>query len=949
MTKRLVSFLLTVTIAIICIIPVSAEKNDGSVIATDESHPYINGTLDYSQYLSNNSSLIGKGEYFSIEGIDYLSSDKAEIGVGDGLEWKNSEGKVSWNLNVAVSGAYNIEIEYKSLDIFSDTSEISVYIDNKSPFNEASSLFLTSFWKNNGDIRTDKDGNEFAPEIEKIDDWFKIALFDPTGFNNDPFLFVLESGVHTLTIESLSNSFAIKSISFVPVKEKVNYKEYLNENTSSDYDGKPIAIEGEDAIIRSKKSIIPLSDNSGAAIKPQNAFKSLINYIGAKNWNRPGDTVVWEVDVPKSGYYAMNFSYRQNTTINETFYRVLKIDGKIPFEEAKKVSFKYSGSWDSSVFSNDKSEPYKIYLEKGKRTISLSVTMGDLAEVCGELDSLVYELAAFYRSMVMITGENPDANRDYSLFTQIENYDSRLNSYIEKLDDLLETMYKITGNDSGSAPTNLRNMKDVLERMRDNKYYAHQYKSRYYNNYAALSAWVYERSSMPIDIDAIFLTAPENADEGRNAGFFKSIGFSIKRFISSFVAQYETKRDKATDESITLWINWGRDQAKVLKNLINSDFTATKGIDVNVRITNATLLQGILSGNGPDCSIQVSRSEPVNLAMRGGLYDLSEFEDYETVMQRFMNGAGVPYEYNGGHYGIPNTQSFYMLFYRTDIFEQMGLSVPKTWDEFLNISNLFLRQNMQVGLPYTQITDMNQVNTGVGALNIFPTLLTQQGISIYNDDFTASTLAAPDTTEVFVRWTSYYTKFGFPKTYDFYNRFRVGLMPMAVVPYTMYATLTAAAPEISQFWKMAPVPGTVSEDGKVDHSVTGGGTAAVILKESKNPELAWEFIKWWTEAETQYKYASEVENILGTSARHDTANVEALMRLNWDKENLDALIEQWENVKEVPEIPGGYYLSRVIDQAFWNTTNGADPYEMISKWGTIADNEIKRKGEQYGK
>ena len=173
-------------------------------------------------------------------------------------------------------------------------------------------------------------------------------------------------------------------------------------------------------------------------------------------------------------------------------------------------------------------------------------------------------------------------------------------------------------------------------------------------------------------------------------------------------------------------------------------------------------------------------------------------------------------------------------------------------------------------------------------------------------------------------------------------------MPMAIVSYTMYATLSAAAPEISQLWKMAEVPGYRREDGTIDHSVSGGGTAAIILKESKQPELAWEFIKWWTEADTQYAYASEVENILGTAARHDTANVEALKMLSWDKDNLDALLKQWAEVKEIQEIPGGYYMARVLDQAFWNTTNGEDAYETLAKWERIANAEIERKGKQYG-
>lgn len=919
-------------------------SDTAAVTAEAQSSEYT----EYAQYLEANKQLVGKGEEISIDAVNYSSFEGAALNAGEGLEWSNEEGSVTWSFEVKVSGAYNLEIEYKPLGELSDPIEIAVLLDGTYPFEEAQSVFLPRNFENGGEIRRDDEGNEFAPEAIQISDWFTVSAQDPAGFNTEPLCFAMQAGMHTVSLEALSQQFAIKSIRLVPIEELPDYKEYLSSNKGKNYSGKTVTVEGEDAKVRSKKAIVPLSDNSGASVYPQDAFISRINYIGGTNWSRPGDTITWEVEVPESGYYALNFSYRQNHTLNETFYRTLKIDGEIPFEEAKEMEFEYSGSWSSTVFEDENGEPYKIYLEKGSHTLSLTVTMGPIAAVCGELDDLVYELAAFYRSMVMITGENPDANRDYNLFTQIEDYDGRLKSYSESLSELLDELYKITGDDSGTAPTNLRNMKDVVDRMRTNKYYAHQYKQRFYDNYAALSAWVYERSSMPLDIDGIFLNSPEAPNEGRNAGFFSQMVFSAKRFAASFVSQYKTA-EQTEGKSITLWINWGRDQAKVLKSLVSSDFTADKGIKVNIRVTNATLLQGILSGNGPDCSIQVSRSEPVNLAMRGGLYDLSQFDDYEEIMERFMPGAGVPYEYEGGNYAIPNTQSFYMLFYRTDIFEQMGLTVPDTWDEFLNTSNQLLRKNMQVGLPYVQITDMSQVNAGVGALNIFPTLLMQKGISLYNSDKTASTLMEPETIETFVQWTDYYTKYGLPKTYDFYNRFRVGLMPMAVVSYTMYASLTAAAPEISRFWKMAPIPGVMQEDGTVDRSVSGGGTAAIILKSSKNPELAWEFIKWWTSADTQYSYASEVENILGTAARHDTANVEALKKLSWDKENLEALLSQWENVNEIPEIPGGYYLSRVIDQVFWNTTNGEDPYEMMAKWGRIANNEIERKGEQYGK
>ena len=289
-----------------------------------------------------------------------------------------------------------------------------------------------------------------------------------------------------------------------------------------------------------------------------------------------------------------------------------------------------------------------------------------------------------------------------------------------------------------------------------------------------------------------------------------------------------------------------------------------------------------------------------------------------------------------------------MMFIRKDIFDDMGLSVPKTWDEFTDTSVLLLRQNMQVGLPYTQITEMTQVNAGVGALSIFPTLLYQSGGKLYNEDQSDTMLLSDKSINAFTTWTDFYVKYGLPKTYDFFNRFRLGLMPMAIQNYTLYATLTAGAPEITDSWEMYEIPGVPDENGNINNVTTGGGTASVILSDSKNKEASWEFLKWWTSEEIQYRYGNEIENILGSSARHPSANVEAVKRFNFNKSTINNIMKQWDKVIEVPEVPGGYNVSRVLDQAFWNVVNASEnPKDMLMKWNDVARVEIERKRKQY--
>ena len=171
---------------------------------------------------------------------------------------------------------------------------------------------------------------------------------------------------------------------------------------------------------------------------------------------------------------------------------------------------------------------------------------------------------------------------------------------------------------------------------------------------------------------------------------------------------------------------------------------------------------------------------------------------------------------------------------------------------------------------------------------------------------------------------------------------------MGIEDYSMYATLKATAPEIDNRWTMVPVPGRVNEDGTINNLTNGSGTACMIMKDSVNPDTAWEFLKWWTEAETQYSYIQSLESVLGIAGRVATSNIEAASKLTWDGECFENLKKQWQNVNEFNEIPGSYYITRVIDQAYWNVVeNNENPKDMLYRWSIVADKEISKKIKQY--
>ena len=949
--KKLLSLVLALIIlmvsASVCFAEVKADAKSTSASETDysfylEKHNKLETNVD--TVFADLETVIAKG------GANVKQVSKFE-GKDSVLKWNNAEGKVTFSFKVPKTGLYNVAIEYFPLDTDTEAIDLSLLVDGKEVFKGLNNISLPRLYMDDGDIRADGIGNQFAPEQKEYFAWQEKRLCDAEGLNAKPYLLALTKGEHTVTIYDTSAPFAIASIKLCAEEKVPTYAEVLKEYEAKGYkkyEGKQITIQGEDAYLKSAFNLISQSDATSANVYPYNAEVAKVNYIGGNNWSGAGDTISWKLDVPEDGLYAINFAFQQSYIINGSAYRILRVDGEIPFAEAAEIDFKYCNAWKIKEFGEKEGEPYLIYLKKGERTLSLEVNLCCLSNFAVTLKNQIYDLGAIYREIVMITGENPDPNRDYSLFTQIPDLEERLNNSHKVLSDLIVEADSLSEKGSSGSTSTLKNMVAVIERMLNYKYQAQTYKSSFFDNYSSLSAWLYEIISMPLDLDAIYVTAPEKEVEHLGGNFWEKLLFGFKRFFFSMTSDYNSISGDVDKEGITLWVNWGRDQVQVLNYLAQSDFTAKTGIGVEIKMTNATLIQGLLSGNGPDCYLHMSRTEPVNLAMRGGLYDLTQFKDYEEVSKRFMKSASVPYTYNGGVYALPDTQTFSIMYYRKDVLDELGLEVPKTWDDFIAASAVIMRNNMQVGLPYTQITDMNQVNQGLGALNIYPTLLMQKGVSLYDENLTSINMTSEEAVNTFTMWTDFYNKYSFPKTYDFYNRFRTGLIPLAVQSCAQYTTISAAASEIRGLWGISLIPGFKDENGKINRTQAGAGSGCAILKSSDNVEGAWEFLKWWTSDEIQLKYSQNIESILGITGRNMTANVNALSRLSWNDGDFEILKEQWELVNEMPEVPGGYYIPRVVDQAFWNVVgNGKGIEEMLLKWDKVADTEIAEKRSQY--
>ena len=916
MFRKIIAGSLAVLSLFCCSITAFATPTTGDTPIMDVVPEYPSGenTCSYRDYQFANSEIAHANTRIEV---------KAE---GEGTDLYQPGDSVCLKFTVDDPGWYETQITYCALPGTGGDILFTVLLDGELPYAQMSNLRLSRLWKNTTDeFQSDEDGNQFSPEQEEVFAHQTTKLYDSEGFIIEPLRLALSEGEHELTIVLNSECVKICSVALAQPEKLPTYEEYSKQYQGAAYQGEKLVYEGEMAALKSQRMYIPMSARNDADVNPVDPFKKLNNYIGGSNWNGDGGAITWNIHAPADGWYQLGFHFRQTYLQESSSYRTLLIDGAIPFQQAQSIAFPYKSGWQY------KSLEQTVYLTEGEHTLTLRVTLGSLADFASQLQSVTGRLGIIYRQIVKITGETPDANRDYALFTAIPELNEELTDISAKLEELALLSEQVSGAQGGTNAATLRKAKVIIDQMLRKKFEAHTKLRSFYDNYSSLSSWLYEMQNMALDIDSIYLMEPKTDFRDVKISFWQKLVFTIQRLWASF---FIDEGMEAEDENtIVIWSNWGRDQLTVLENLIANDFTPKTGIKVDIKITAAGAVQGKLSGNGPDLEINVGRNSPVNYAMRGILVDLSGFDDFEEVADRFSETALVPYQYGEGIYGLPNTETYPMLFVRTDIFEELGIEPPKTWDEFIDCAKIINLNNMNCGMP-----------------QIYSTFMAQMDVPMYQEDLSATNLMSAGSVNAFTFWTDFYTKYGFPKTYDFFNRFRTGLMPMGIADFSVYATIKAAAPEINGKWMMYELPGFEQEDGSINNTVAGNGTACVILNWSQKQDKAWEFLKWWTSDDIQYRFGVNLESVLGMSGRYETANLNALYRLGWEAQNLAALKAQGQKLRQLPEVPGGYYVGRSVQQVYWNVVNNGEKVEdMLKKWVPEADDEIRRKTEEYAK
>ncbi len=923
---------------------------------------------------------------------------------------------------------------------FSEASAFSMtktwaytYLDGETGSDEDNAHYAEDMEKyGQAGFRHDVNGNDLTPSVDETSVWRTYICSSSNGYatmmttaNGEErfdlyYRFYLSAGTHTLTFDAIREGAVFGSVKAVPAQKgsyKVpTYEEYLADIRAKaglhaadvvDSDNTHIMIPAEFPDLVSDSSVAMTSNKNSCITTPSHPSHDKYNVIGANSYNSVGQWAAYEFTPSVTGLYSVTMRYLQNVLDGMFISRAVKITSHgegtyikygigdtptIPFAEAYSTRFNYSKDWTVASLTDGESD-FRFFFEQGVTyTIYFEVSLGALSEELQRVENALEELNDCYLQILRLTGPNPDENADYGFQRMIPDTLINLCVQAKTLQDVRDNFARICGVEQAAHLATMDNIIRQLVKMGTDEDEIASGLAELKTSLGSLGTWISESKASTLIVDYISVQSPEAENGKANANFFQTAWHEIRAFFSSFGTNYDmmgVTNEKLMDSNpLEVWQATGRDQNKVVRNMIDADFadyclsdTHGKQEEIPVAlklVTGGTLLPSILAGKGPDVYMGLDAGSIMNFALRGAILPVNDMSDFAIASADFhkaaldsiklpalskdtreedlakLNDPDVPENEKWNIYGLPMTMSFAMMFYRMDFLVEQGAGVPQTWDELLALLPTLQENNMDIGMNYTL------------ALDFF---LYQKGGNMwqFNDKPAyAGALIGLDTTVgrvAFEYCTTLYSDYSFPVYYDAANRFRTGEMPIVIQDYvSTYNQLIVFATEIEGLWAFSHIPGEQQydeqgnklylENGKRDINYTSMAsiTAAVITSNGADrKDEAWQYMKWCTDDKYISDYSNRIVSILGPSAKYASASRTALKNMSWTSAERVAIEEQMDQLDTIVNYPGSYYIGRNTNFAFLAAVNdGKDAIESLDKYIDAINAEISRKREEFG-
>ncbi len=854
---------------------------------------------------------------------------------------------VRFKVSVDTETLYTISLDLAASDSsLINAPEGSLAIDGSIPEIETGDFVFPAFYTNTVDtFPLDRYGNEALIRQKRLIMWSNVALRDANFSQKYPLQFKLAAGEHEIEFRLTKESMYVGSFYIQPFTVDPDYSQYLQDNPGADSSEVSIKIEAEHPSYKNDTSIRPAADRS-LKVTPYDTYRLLLNTMGGENWNQSGSAVYYEFQVPQDGYYEITFEALQNTKNNFTSFRRITLNNSVLFDQLNEVPFTYTADWTDVTLGGD--TPYKIYLKKGQNVLGIEANDSPYNSPIEKIKKVLVDINNLSLEIKKLTGGQVDRYKEWVISDYIPNLKERLISIADDLNVDKEVLSKInqggTSQESMSYQMAIDNILYLAQDPDTIPIHMDRFSEGAGSASQLLATVLPSLQSQPLALDKIYIHSPDTRPQMGQVPFFTSFVEGLKRFINSFKPDPYQSIAAGKDE-LDVWVNRPRQYVDLLQQMTDQTFTADTGIKVKFSIMpdESKLILANAAGIQPDVALGVSTNVPYDLASRNALKDLRSFSDFDSFIRIYTPGALLSYIIGDSVYAIPETQDFWVTYYRKDILGSLGIPVPKTWKEVTEILPELQRYGMNYNTP---------LSTGSGQKGFLMTApyIFNYGAKLYSDDGFSAGLDSEQAITAIKFMAESFTIYGMPlTTASFYESFRTGSLPIGVSNFTDYVKLLNAAPEINGLWAIDLYPATVLADGTQNRYATGSAQASIMFKNTQKADQAWKFMKWWMSTETQVDFQQQLILNYGMTYLWNSANLEAFKQLPIPQEHKDVILQQWQWDQEPVKIPGSYMVERELSNA-WNKIvfDGINPRVAIDESIIIMNREITRKMEEFG-
>lgn len=909
----------------------------------DKNYTKVSESYTYDEYTG--SDIVYNVAEIITDGTVTITDKTMDYDKADMVVRAVIDNSFTMNVEVPEDGIYYMSFDYLSADDSILPVEASVKINGDYAFYELRRQIFESLWVSNEEKVYDSYGKEITSIPDKEYSWQNKYIMDATYRYTDALGIELKKGSNEVTLDISEGEVLIGN---VYLTKKPEVKEYTG---SEDAQGSGfIEIQAEEFTYRNDSSIHATCEFN-PNLYPYNIKEKSLNTIDSASFSEGGQTVTYEFEATEAGNYYMAFNYSQADKSDFPVFINIKIDGEYPNSEFKNYAFAYDKSYNMYTLKDEDGNKLSVPLEAGVHTISLTISMEPIRHALEVVEKVMDDVNDLALEITKVVGTNKDKYRDFSLESYIPGVGDTLIAYADELDAVMEEakqynpgVKKIAAFSSLSIASNqLRSLAkdpdELLYRISElatstnsvNKYLANLIDSLNGNNFSLDSIYFYQNDSVK--------------ELPKKVNFFKNIWLAIVRFFTSFSEQaYSTSN--TNEEHLQVWVNRSRQHLEIMQQMIDKEFTPKTGIKVDLSLMpdQNKLVLANASGDSPDIATGINYSVPFELGIRGAVKDLSEFSDFAEVAERYNEGLLLASTIGDGIYAIPETMNFSVLYYRTDILEKLGLSVPDTLED------------VKAMLPDLQMRGLNfyyPTSRTVGVKTFLDTtpIIFQHGASLYGDTIADSALNSESVVEGFKELTDLFTIYNLPKDVpNFYQHFRNGDYPIGISDFGTYNLLSNAAPEIAGSWDIALIPGVVDENGEINRASSAGAESTVMFKSDDEREaMSWEFMKWWSSAEVQAEFGQTLQITYGDEYYWNTANMEAFAELPWSTDDKEVIIEQLGWTLEAPRVLASYMTERALSDAYnLVVISGENIRECLDEATKTIEKETDRKLEEFG-